>query len=114
MKILFLTHYYPPEGNAPATRINALAKRWAAAGHEVTVITGVPNVPNGVVYEGYTNKIRSQEEEIHGVRVIRVWTHIAANKGSIKRIINFVSYMANSTLKVMRLSKPDVLIASSG
>ena len=45
VKILFISHYYLPEGNAPATRVGALARRWVAAGHEVTV---VPNIPNGV------------------------------------------------------------------
>jgi hypothetical protein len=45
VKILFLSHYYPSEGNAPVNREGVLAKRWVAAGHEVTV---VPNVPNGV------------------------------------------------------------------
>ena len=53
MKILFLSHYYPPEGNAPATRVGALARRWVKAGHEVTVVTGAPNVPEGVVYPGF-------------------------------------------------------------
>ena len=60
MRILFLTHYYPPEGNAPATRVAALARRWADAGHDVTVITGVPNVPDGVVYPGYRNRLWPQ------------------------------------------------------
>jgi hypothetical protein len=47
MRVLFLTHYFPPEGNAPATRVHAMTTRWAAAGHEVHVVTGTPNVPHG-------------------------------------------------------------------
>ncbi len=42
MRILFLTHYYPPEVNAPANRVHEHARVWVNDGHDVTVITGVP------------------------------------------------------------------------
>jgi hypothetical protein len=51
------------------------------AGHEVTVITGVPNFPSGKVHAGYRNKLW-QHETLDGVRVIRVWTYITANEDS--------------------------------
>ena len=113
MKILFLTHYFPPEGNAPASRVGALTEKWSAEGHEVTVVTGVPNVPDGVVYPGYENKICSEEALESGVRLLRVWTLLAPNKGFILRIANFVSYMIASVIRCMFLSKPDVVIATS-
>ena len=113
MKILFLTHYYPPEGNAPASRVGALAQRWAAVGHDVTVITGVPNVPDGVVYPGFRNKLLPQETVVDGVRIIRVWTYLAPNKGTGKRILNYLSFMIAATLRMVVLRKPDVLIATS-
>lgn len=113
MKILFLTHYFPPEGNAPASRVGALTKKWAAEGHDVTVVTGVPNVPNGVVYPGYSNKLCSDEMTEDRVRLIRVWTLLAPNKGMALRILNFVSYMVMSFLRCLFLSKPDVVIATS-
>ncbi len=81
MRILFLTHYFYPEGNAPATRVYEMSRRWAKMGHEVTVVTGVPNVPSGVVYEGYANRLL-QREVVDGVRTVRVWTHPAANQGA--------------------------------
>jgi len=65
MKILFLSHYFHPEGNAPATRVYEMTRRWAAAGHDVTVVAAVPNVPAGIIYEGYKNKWR-QEESAEG------------------------------------------------
>ena len=113
MRILFLSHYFPPEGNAPATRVGALTKRWVAEGHEVTVITSAPNVPDGVVYDGYTNRFKPQEEEVDGVRVFRVWTYLAPNKGSGRRILNYLSYMVSAVLKVLFLRRPDVIIATS-
>ncbi|MEI6605317.1 MAG: glycosyltransferase family 4 protein [Verrucomicrobiota bacterium] len=113
MRILFLSHYFPPEGNAPATRVAALTSRWAAAGHEVTVITGVPSVPDGVVYPGYRNCWLAQEEGYEGVRVIRVWTILAPNKGTVRRILNYLSFMISATLHAIFLKRPDVLIATS-
>lgn len=112
MKILFLTHYYLPEGNAPASRVSALAKRWVEQGHDVTVITSAPNVPDGIVYDGYKNKWTSKEV-IDGVNVIRIWTYIAPNKGTLKRILNYVSYMFSAFIHCLFMKKPDVMIATS-
>lgn len=111
MKILFFSHYYTPEGNAPATRVSALCERWVKAGHDVTVITCPPNVPNGVVYDGYANK--RTHEVINGVKVERVKLYIAANKGAVKRMLNFVSYFFKALFAALRLPKPDVVIATS-
>jgi len=112
MRILFFSHYFPPEGNAPASRTYENCKRWVRKGHEVTVITCVPNVPDGVVYEGYKNKLR-QCESIDGIHVIRVWTYIAANEGTIRRIINYLSYMFNAVFVSLFLKKPELIIATS-
>ena len=112
MRILFLSHYFFPEGNAPATRVYELTRRWAEAGHEVTVVTSAPNVPNGVVYEGYRNR-PFQRERIGGVSVWRVWTFLAANRGTARRILNFLSYAATATLAGLFAPKPDVVIATS-
>lgn len=113
MRILFLSHYYPPEGNAPATRVSELAQRWVKKGHEVTVVTCVPNVPSGIVYEGYRNALRPQESYEEGVRVVRVWTYMAANKGAARRILNFLSYMISSVLFGLFERRPNLIIATS-
>ena len=112
MRVLFLTHYFPPEGNAPAARVHEIAKRWVAAGHQVTVVTCAPNVPNGVVYDGYRNRLR-QVEEIDGIRVVRVWTYIAPNRGTVRRIANYLSYLVSATWFGLFESRPDVAIATS-
>ena len=89
MRILFFSHYFPPEGNAPAARTYAHCARWAAAGHEVTVVTCVPNHPRGVTYPGYRNLLR-QVEEMDGVRVVRVLTCLAANRGLWRRAASWL------------------------
>ena len=111
MHILFLSHYFFPEGNAPASRTYENCKRWVRSGHKVTVITGVPNVPDGVIYEGYKNKIR-QWEDIDGIRVLRVWTYIAPNKGVVKRTINYLSFMFSS-LQGVFVKDVDIIVATS-
>ncbi len=112
MHILFLTHYFPPEVNAPATRTYEHCRRWAAEGHRITVVTCAPNCPDGKVYEGYHNRFRSVET-IDGIKVVRVWTYLAPNKGFAKRIMNYCSYMVSTVLQCCSIGKVDVLIATS-
>src|SRR5690554_7520691 len=96
MKILFLTDNFPPEVNAPANRTHEHCKEWVKKGVEVTVITCAPNFPKGKVYDGYKNKLY-QTEMIDGIKVIRVWSYIAANEGFVKRILDRKSTRLNSS-----------------
>ncbi len=113
MHILFLSHYFVPENNAPAARVYGMAREWALLGHRVTVLTGAPNVPAGVVYEGYRNRLY-QEEWIEGIRTARVWTYLAANRGRVRRGLNFLSYMAAAGAAGSALRpRADVVIATS-
>ncbi|MCA9242118.1 MAG: glycosyltransferase family 4 protein [Planctomycetales bacterium] len=113
MKILFLSHYFPPEGNAPANRTYENCLRWVQAGHQVTVVTCVPNVPDGIPYDGYRNRLLPQKETIDGIRVVRVWTWLAPNAGTIRRILNYLSYLFSSVLATLFLRRPEVVIATS-
>lgn len=114
MRIVFFTHYFPPEGNAPASRTYEHCLRWVQAGHEVTVITCAPNVPNGVVYDGYRNRLWPQRETLDGIHVIRTWTYLAANAGGGKRILNYVSYLFSAVFTFLFFCRrPQVVIATS-
>ena len=111
MKILFLTDNFPPEVNAPATRTYEHCKMWLEAGEEVTVITCFPNFPKGKVFDGYKNKLY-QKEVIDGITVIRVWSFITANKGTVKRILDYISY-AFMAFCVGLFQKTDKIVATS-
>jgi hypothetical protein len=113
MKILFFSHYFPPEVNAPATRTYEHCVRWARAGHDVTVVTCAPNCPSGVLVEGYKNRLRPQVESIDGLRVIRVWTFLSPNSGSLRRITNYLSYLVSAVIVALWLRRPDVIVATS-
>ena len=78
----------------------------------MTVVTCAPNVPNGVVYDGYRNSWCARET-LNGVNVVRVWTYLAANKGAVKRMFNFVTYFTSAVFRSLRLRRPDVVIATS-
>ena len=112
MRILFFSHYFPPESNAPAARTYGHCTRWAAAGHDVTVVTCAPNHPRGEVYPGYRNRLR-QVEETKGVRVVRVCTYLAANKGLWRRTASWLSYLVSATLCGMLEHRPDIVLATS-
>ena len=111
MKILFLTDNYPPEVNAPASRTYDHVCEWIKAGHDVTVITCAPNFPKGEVYAGYKNKLY-QTEIKDGIKVVRVWSYIAANKGFFKRTLDFISFSITSFFAGL-FEKADVIIATS-
>ena len=112
MRIVFFSHYYPPEVNAPASRTSEHARVWARAGHDVVVVTCAPNHPGGRLYPGYANLPR-QSETIDGVRVVRVWTYLAANEGFARRTLNYISYAASATLGMVGLDRPDVVVSTS-
>ncbi len=112
MHILFLTDNFPPEVNAPASRTFEHCREWVKAGHHVTVITCVPNFPQGRVYDGYKNKLR-QTETMDGIGVVRVWSYITANEGFIKRILDYQSFMASAIAFSPLIRGADVVIATS-
>lgn len=111
MRLLFLTDNFPPEVNAPATRTFEHCKEWLKSGVDITVITCVPNFPQGKVYEGYRNRLW-QEEDIDGIRVIRVWSYVTANEGFVKRTLDYISFGVSSFIAGLA-QKTDVIVATS-
>ncbi|EKN10253.1 glycosyltransferase family 4 protein [Parabacteroides goldsteinii] len=111
MKILFLTDNFPPEVNAPATRTYEHCKEWVKQGEKVTVITCVPNFPQGKVYKGYRN-VFYQKEIMEGIHIIRVWTYITANEGFIKRTLDYISFSVSAFIAGL-FQKTDIIIATS-
>jgi glycosyltransferase involved in cell wall biosynthesis len=112
MRILFLTHYFPPEVNAPATRTYEHCREWVRAGHHVEVITCVPSHPKGVPFAGY-RPAWYHREVVDGIVVHRVWTFLAANRGVNRRIANFLSYVPSAVFRMCRLERFDVVVGTS-
>ena len=112
MKIVFFTDHFVPEISAPAAHIYDRCNIWVQQGHDVTVITNVPNYPLGEPYEGYKNRLRYWEL-LDGIKVLRVGTYMAENKGTVKRTIDYISFTISSFFNSLSLSRPDVVYSTS-
>jgi colanic acid biosynthesis glycosyl transferase WcaI len=112
MRILILTDRFWPEIAAPSFRLMEHARAWVAAGHAVTVVTCVPNFPRGVVFEGYKNRPWQMETK-DGITIIRLGTYMTANEGTVKRTLDYVSFMLAAVVAAPFYPKTDVVLASS-
>ena len=113
MHILYVSQYFPPEPGAPAARVSELARAWVEAGHQVTVLTGMPNHPTGILPPEYQHRVLVSED-FHGVRVVRTWIYAAANRGRLRRSLAYASFAASAALwGQFHVGRPDVLVATS-
>jgi glycosyltransferase involved in cell wall biosynthesis len=113
MRIIIVTHYFPPETGAPQARLSGLAAAWAADGDHVTVLTGMPNHPTGVIPPKYRGAVRRRERR-GGYRVLRTWLYATPNEGIARKTIGHLSFMVSSVLLGWRASGPaDVVVVSS-
>ena len=99
MKLLVICQYYYPEPFSITNICEELVKH----GHEVTVVTGLPNYPMGEIYDGY-RRGNKRDEVIGGVKVHRCFT-VGRRSGPIWRFINYYSYMFSSTHYVSRIKE---------
>lgn len=107
MKILVVCQYYYPE----PFRHPEICEEFVRRGHEVTVVTGVPNYPMGEIYEGYRNG-EKREEIINGVKVHRCFT-FGRKHGVIHRFLNYYSFVFSSTRYVTSIrDKYDVVFVN--
>jgi len=115
VKILYLSQYYPPEIGAPAGRVAELSRLWVEAGHQVTVLTGFPNHPTGIVPPEYRRKFRRlvAKEKDQGVNIVRTWLLPLPNRKAHERMLNYSSFCVSSAITGMFLDQPDLVIATS-
>jgi glycosyltransferase involved in cell wall biosynthesis len=112
LRILVLTDRFIPEIAAPSFRVLDHAREWLKDGHEVTVVTCVPNFPHGRTFPGYRNG-GYQEEVIDGVRVIRLFSYMAPNRGVVRRILDNLSFAVSVAAFARRFPDHDVILATS-
>jgi glycosyltransferase involved in cell wall biosynthesis len=100
---------------APAARVSELARHWAHAGHEVTVLTGFPNHPDGVLRPEYRKRFRKMvcRESVDGVQVVRTWLLPFPNRKAYERMLNYSSFCVSAAMTGTFLGRPDVVIATS-
>ena len=110
MKITLITQWFPPEQAPIGYMIKELAEALAIEGHKVTIITGFPNHPSGVVFGGYSKKWKMQEV-INEVKVIRVWLATSPNPSWLRRIITFLTFTLTSSWTILLKPSPDLIFA---
>ncbi|MGI9185283.1 MAG: glycosyltransferase family 4 protein [Solirubrobacteraceae bacterium] len=112
MRFLFVSHYFYPEVGAPQTRILETAQRLTAAGHEVSVLTGFPNYPDGVIPKEYRRRAL-QRERLGEIRLIRSAVYPSANSGFARRLLNHASFALSCLLAAPMAQRPDVIVAET-
>lgn len=115
MNLLYISQYFPPEMGAPSARGSELARHWARAGHQVSVLTGFPNHPTGVVPAEWRSRLRrlTYHEKVGHVDVYRTWLWPLPNGKAHERMRNYASFCLSAALRGMTMPRPDVIIASS-
>ncbi|MFW0118611.1 glycosyltransferase family 4 protein [Rothia sp. P5764] len=118
MKILVITHYYPPEIGAPQRRWSALVKRWQKSGHQVTVCCPPPHYPNAAATTSIRESFRGTprvHQGKYGEKIIRVPYLLHGVSGAVRTldqiIAAFGTIAAVATLKLQKVSF-DVVIAT--
>ncbi|HTV55873.1 MAG TPA: glycosyltransferase family 4 protein [Terriglobia bacterium] len=125
MRILYVCQYFPPEVCAPAVRAIELSREWLRAGHEVTVLTGFPNHPEGLIHAEYLPAWRKGfiRDDRDGVRVYRTWLYPAANQGVWLRSANYLSFALSAALvgpwispvpEIVMATSPQLLVGAAG
>ena len=100
VKILVVSQNYYPE----QFRINDICSELVKRGHDVTVLTGLPNYPQGKLFDGYENK-EKRNEIINGVKVIRTYERERKSGGAINLFLNYYSFVFSSKKAVKKLDK---------
>src|SRR5690348_10485098 len=100
---------------APAARVSELSRHWSEAGHDVTVLTGFPNHPDGKLRPEYRKQFRRLvfREYAKNVSVVRSWLLPFPNRKGHERMLNYSSFCISAGITGSFLSRPDVVIATS-
>jgi glycosyltransferase involved in cell wall biosynthesis len=112
MKIVVHTQYFPPEIGAAPNRLSALVQGLTNAGHEVTVLTAMPNYPLGRYYPGYRRLVQCENHK--GSYVVRTFIYPTQSAGMVKRLLCYFSFVFSSVaMGGWFLDEPDYILTES-
>lgn len=113
VKLLILTQYYPPETGAPQNRLSSLAFYLKNAGHEVEVLTSLPNYPEYKIFPEY-KKNKNRIQFLEGIRIIRSGIFVRKNKAIHFRLLTYFSFAFNSYFEgIKQVKPPEIIICES-
>ena len=112
MKVIIHTQYFAPEAGAPQARLLQLAKGLQQAGHEVRVLTAMPNYPTGRIYPGYGGIRR--RERIQGIDVTRSFIYASRRFSFTSRLASYFSFVVSSlVVGLLSFGRADFVITES-
>lgn len=109
MHILFITSHFEPEQGAAPVILTRLARALRRRDHDITVLTALPNYPQGRIHEDYRNAWEVRET-VDGVRVIRTWLWATSSPKISRKLVSQVSFALTAALRGLRLPRPDVAL----
>jgi len=113
MKILYVSQYFYPEVCAPVNRAYSNAKLLSKMGHDITVVSEIPNHPKGIVFPGYKNKIYQSDNEL-GFKTVRLWVFTSKKKNFITRLLFYFSFLFSALIYTLfNFRKYDLIYISS-
>ncbi|WP_312993445.1 glycosyltransferase family 4 protein [Chryseobacterium flavum] len=102
MNVLIITQYFYPEN----FKSNDLAFELKKKGHNVTVLTGLPNYPEGKIFEGY-GVFKNRKQVVNGVRVVRSLLLPRGKGGGLRLFINYYSFAFFASVKAFFMGLND-------
>lgn len=113
MRIVIYSQYFPPETGAPQARLYELAIRLKRHGHELVVLTAMPNYPDGVIFPGYKWRLL-RVELLDGIKVIRTALFPSRSARAMPRLLSYMSFSFISLiLGGWRVGRSDLLLFES-
>lgn len=113
MKILYITQYFYPEIGATTNRALANVRYLSKKGHNVTVLTEMPNHPKGIILDGYRGKM-FMTETLENFKIKRVWVYTSVKKNFITRLLFYISFAFLGSLSaILSWKKYDVVYVTS-
>jgi colanic acid biosynthesis glycosyl transferase WcaI len=109
MRILIYSYNYYPEPIGIAPLMTELAEGLVKRGHDVRVVTGMPNYPERSIYEGYRGKLYTTEKR-NGVTVQRCYVWICPKPGLLARMALDASFVITSMVQALNGEKPDIIL----
>lgn len=112
MRVLILSQFFPPEAGAAPTRLASLVKALQKQGHEIEVVTAMPNYPQGKIFSDYRGSLYKNENS-PGLSIHRFWLYAGEGK-ALRRLISYLSFAFMACFAVFTCRKPDLIFVNSG
>lgn len=111
MRFLIITQYFPPEVGAPQARLASLVRELMRIGHEVEIVTALPNYPNGAISPEYRGRFY-RRDSWEGATVHRIWLYASVGAG-LRRMLNYLSFTLTSFFGILRSRRADCVFVES-